>query len=69
MPPRGKLWKDRLRGHKNGVFYLRMLQDGVKSGFLLSVSFDASLRVWDLAQRMVRLKIELKRLLVQRTLT
>jgi len=66
MRGRNKKWKDRLKGHKCGIFYLRMLGDARacgnqhEEGLLLSVSYDATVIVWDLVGRVIHREVNLQ---------
>lgn len=56
---RPKYWKDRLprqHGHKDNVIFLQSMGDNR----LLSISSDASVRVWDLTQKQLKKKLELQ---------
>jgi hypothetical protein len=52
---RPKLWKDKLKSHKDSVVFAQFLEEKL----LLSISADGGLRIWDLWRRKIAKKVEL----------
>lgn len=56
-----RAFKDRLKGHKDGVINL-FSPEGPSSGILFSASKDGCIRAWDLVERKITTKLLVSRL-------
>lgn len=57
---KSRAFKDRLKGHKDGVISLYS-PEGINGGILYSASKDRCIRVWDLINRKITIKLKLSR--------
>jgi len=57
---KSRAFKDRLKGHKDGVVCLYS-PEGLSGGILYSASRDRCIRIWDLINRKITVKLRVSR--------